>query len=111
MRHFMWSACAAFLLAGFVLLCTSPVQAQDASDLFKSKCSICHSADGSGSGPVGKSLNIPDLRSDVVQKNSDGDLIGIVTSGKNKMPAQKDKLTDDQIKQLVSFVRELAKKK
>jgi len=98
-------------MAGFLLLCTSPAQAQDAADLFKSKCSICHSADGSSSGPVGKSLNIPDLRSDVVQKNSDADLIGIVTNGKNKMPIFKEKLTDDQIKQLVSYVRELAKKK
>jgi len=111
MRHFIWSGCAAFLMAGFVLFCTSPAQAQDAADLFKSKCAICHSADGSGSGPVGKSLNIPDLRSDVVQKSSDADLIGFVTNGKNKMPTFKEKLTEDQIKQLVAYVRELAKKK
>jgi mono/diheme cytochrome c family protein len=46
-----------------------------------------------------------------VQKETDAQLIDIVTNGKNKMPAYKGKLTDDQIKGLVGYVRELAKKK
>lgn len=112
MRHFTLSVRFGLVVAaGFLSLCALPALAQDAPSLFKSKCAICHSPDGSGSGPVGKSLNIPDLRSGDVQKNSDADLIGIVTNGRNKMPAQKDKLSEDQIKQLVSFVRDLGAKK
>jgi mono/diheme cytochrome c family protein len=34
-----------------------------------------------------------------------------VTNGKNKMPAYKGKLADDQIKELVAYIRDLAKKK
>ena len=34
----------------------------------------------------------------------------MITTGKGAMPAYKGKLTDDQIKQLVGYIRELAKK-
>jgi len=63
------------------------------------------------STPVGKSLKVGDLRADDTQKKTDAQLIEITTAGKEKMPAFKDKLTADQIKQLVTYVRELAKKK
>jgi mono/diheme cytochrome c family protein len=46
-----------------------------------------------------------------VQKQTDAELTATITNGKNKMPAYKGKLDDAQIKQLVGFVRELAKKK
>ena len=55
---------------------------------------------------------MPDLRSDEVQKQTDAQLIDSTANGKGKkMPAYKGKLTDDQIKQLVGYIRELAKKK
>jgi len=101
----------AALLVALGLLWSSPVQAEPAAATFKTKCAICHSPDGSGSGPTGKALGVPDLRSDVVQKLSDAELLGVVTNGKNnKMPSYKDKLSADQIKDLVSVVRDLAKK-
>ncbi|MGB0033906.1 MAG: cytochrome c, partial [Candidatus Acidiferrales bacterium] len=68
--------------------------------------------DGSGSTPTGKAMGSPDLRSAEVQKQTDAQLIDVTTNGKGKkMPAYKGKLTDDQIKQLVAYIRELAKKK
>ena len=101
----------AALVVALGLLWSSPVQAEPAAATFKTKCAICHSPDGSGSGPTGKALGVPDLRSDVVQKLSDAELLGVVTNGKNnKMPSYKDKLSADQIKDLVSVVRDLAKK-
>ena len=51
-----------------------------------------------------------DLSSPEVQSQTDAQLTEIVTNGKNKMPAYKGKLTDDQIKGLVVYIRELAKK-
>jgi mono/diheme cytochrome c family protein len=104
------------LLAGlvvFALIAFMPswLAAQDAAALYKTKCQSCHAADGSGDTPMGKKLAAHDFRSPDVQKLSDADLIAVVTNGKNKMPAYKDKLTDDQIKQLVAYVRELGKKK
>ena len=51
-----------------------------------------------------------DLGSAEVQKASDADLTATITNGKPpKMPAYKGKLTDAQIKELVSFMRTLKK--
>ena len=103
---------AVLLFAALVFLVTAPMQAQDAGALFKSKCAVCHAPDGSGSGAMGKQLGVTDLRADEVQKQTDAQLNDSISNGVGKkMPAYKGKLTDDQIKGLVAYIRELAKKK
>jgi mono/diheme cytochrome c family protein len=103
------SAVLLFVVA--LLLSAGPVRAQaDTASLFKSKCGDCHGPDGSGNTAVGKSLGLRDLRSADVQKQTDEELTGITANGKGGMPGYKDKLTGDQIKQLVSYIRGLAKK-
>jgi mono/diheme cytochrome c family protein len=100
------------LFTALVLVIASPTQAQDAAALFGSKCAVCHAADGSGSGAMGKQLGVTDLRSDGVQKQTDAQLNDSITNGKGtKMPMYKGKITDDQIKGLVGYIRDLAKKK
>jgi mono/diheme cytochrome c family protein len=93
-----------------VLLSGFAVRADDGAATFKAKCAICHGADGAGTTPVGKSMKIRDLGSADVQAQTDAQLSAIVTNGKNKMPAYKGKLTDDQIKGLIAYIRQLAKK-
>lgn len=101
----------AVLLCAMALVSSGPLHAQNGAALFKAKCAACHAADGSGSGPMGKQLGVSDLGSDAVQKQTDAQLTDSITNGKGtKMPAYKGKLTDDQIKGLVGFVRSLAKK-
>jgi mono/diheme cytochrome c family protein len=85
------------------------VRADGAGD-FKAKCAMCHGADGSGSTATGKALKVRDLGSTNVQGQTDAQLTEIITNGKDKMPAYKGKLTDDQIKGLVVYIRSLAKK-
>jgi len=105
LRALLAPIAAAFLFA-------APLRADDAASLFKAKCAVCHGADGSGNTAMGKQMQSPDLRSEEVQKQTDAQLIDATTNGKGKkMPAYKGKLTDDQIKQLVAYIRELAKKK
>jgi mono/diheme cytochrome c family protein len=100
------------LFVALVLAVTVPAHAQDAAALYKSKCTVCHADDGSGSGAMGKQLGVADLRSDAVQKQTDAQLTDSITNGKGKkMPAYKGKLTDAQITQLVGYLRDLAKKK
>ncbi len=79
-------------------------------DTFKAKCAMCHGADGSGSTPMGKSMELKDLGGPAIQSMSDADLTAAVTNGKGKMPAYKGKLTDAQISDVVSYVRSLKKK-
>jgi mono/diheme cytochrome c family protein len=71
---------------------------------------MCHGPDGAGKTPVGQKLNIRDLRSPEVQKQSDSDLSHVIGEGKAKMPAFGKALSADQIKLLVAHVRELGKK-
>ena len=83
----------------------------DGAALYKQKaCAQCHGADGSGNTPVGKSLKARDLRSDDVQKQSDDELAAVIADGKGKMPAFKSSLSAEQVRELVTYIRTLAKK-
>lgn len=99
-----------FAVAVFVA-CPSWLAAEnDAASLFKSKCAMCHAQDGSGNSPSGKALKAKDLRSQEAQSKSDAEISEVITKGQGKMPAFGQKLKPDQIQQLVSYVRQLAKK-
>jgi cytochrome c553 len=104
----VWSSL--LLALAVMLLCGGAARADDSAATFKAKCAMCHGGDGAGTTPVGKSMKIRDLRSAEVQAQTDAQLTDIVTNGKNKMPAYKGKLTDDQMKELVGYIRQLAKK-
>jgi mono/diheme cytochrome c family protein len=78
---------------------------------FKAKCTMCHGADGSAKTLMGEKLKIRDMHSEEVQKQSDAELTGIITNGRGKMAPYKGKLSDEQIAQVVSYIRELGKKK
>jgi mono/diheme cytochrome c family protein len=93
-----------------LLMCVGLANAQTAESTYKAKCAACHGADGKGDTAVGKSMKLRDLRSADVQKQTDEELTAWIANGKGAMPAYKDKLTSDQIKQLVEFIRQLAKK-
>ncbi len=94
-----------------IVLWGTMAAAQDAAANYKAKCAMCHGADGKGDTPIGKKMGILDFASAEVQKASDADLIAIITKGKNKMPAYENKLSAAQIKEIVAFIRSLAKGK
>jgi mono/diheme cytochrome c family protein len=83
---------------------------QSGADTYKSKCQMCHAADGTGSTPAGKSMKTPSLLDADFVKMSDADLIASTKAGKGKMPGYAGKLTDPQIKDVVTYIRTLQKK-
>jgi mono/diheme cytochrome c family protein len=83
---------------------SSPAFADAGAD-YKAKCQMCHGADGSGNTPAGKKFGAKDLRSAEVQKQTDAQWTEIIKAGKLKMPAFKDKLTNEQIKDLIEYIR------
>jgi cytochrome c6 len=88
------------------------VQAQsDAATIYKAKCALCHSADGSADNQTGKSLHAKDLRSEEVQKRSDAELAAVITKGNGAMPAFGSMLSPEDIRNLVGYIRDLATKK
>jgi len=78
-----------------------------ARQIYISKCSACHSGDGSGTGTVGKSMRIPSLRSPEVRVKSDAALADIISSGVGKMPGYRKKFDASQIQLLVTYIRDL----
>ena len=98
------------ILAAAVILCGTALSAQDVAANYKAKCSACHGADAKGETPAGKKMGLKDLASPEVQKLSDGDMTEIIADGKNKMPSYKKSLKPEQIKELVGYIRSLAKK-
>jgi len=103
-----------FIPAGILCFTSlmSAAQAQfDPAKTFKTNCSLCHSADGSGDSPTGKAMHAKDLRSDEVQKQSDADLDTGITKGKGKMPAFGGKIKPDDVTKLVAYIRSLPPKK
>src|SRR5260370_15383671 len=81
--------------------------AEDAAAFYKSKCQACHGADGKGDTAAGKKLGAKDFHSPEVAKRSDAELFDITKNGKDKMPGYDKKLTDDQIKELIKYIRTL----
>lgn len=101
---------AVLMIAASSFLIAAPAFGQGAASLFKSRCAGCHGAEGKGDTGIGKSMHLRPLGSADVQKQSDAELTSWITDGKGAMPAYKDKLSGAQIKDLVGYIRELAKK-
>lgn len=91
---------------GILLAAAVPAAADDAGALYKSKCQVCHGADGKGTS-AGQKMGVKDFHSPEVAKQSDADLMKVTKEGKGKMPKYDGKLTDDQIKQLIKYIRSL----
>jgi len=91
------------------LLFLPAIALADGAANFKQSCAPCHGADGSANTPAGKSTKAKDLRSPAVQKKTDEELANQIRNGKGPMPAFKARFKEDEIKELVAFVRALAK--
>jgi len=81
----------------------------DAAATYKTKCAMCHAADGSGDTPTGKTMKVRDLRSDVVQKQTDVELTKIISGGKGKMPAYGKQMSTPDVAAMIAFIRTLKK--
>jgi mono/diheme cytochrome c family protein len=86
---------------------TKPSPKIDAAALFGAqRCAGCHGADGKG-----KMKGAPDFTDAAWQKKeTDAEFAAQIKNGKKPMPAYGDKLSEDEIKALVSYVRSFAKK-
>jgi len=92
---------------------TSPLGADAATagaDVFKTNCESCHGPQGHGDGPAGAALDPqPKNLAELQTVATDDYLYWRVNTGKEgtSMVAWKGVLTDDQIWQVVAFIRTL----
>ncbi len=88
---------AVFLLA---VTAATPMLAQDGAAIYKSKCQMCHMADGSGN----KAMKVPAFSPGA----SAASLMAITRKGISpRMPAYAGKLTDAQMKAVVAYIKTL----
>ncbi len=88
-----------------IMLAPLHLFAADGAAVYKAKCASCHGPDGKGETSIGKSMKLKSLGSADVQKTSDADLTKVIADGKGKMPAYKAKLSADEIKAVVAYIR------
>ncbi|MFL6216234.1 MAG: c-type cytochrome [Blastocatellia bacterium] len=70
-------------------------------------CAVCHGADGKGNATM---KDIPNFTDAAWQKKTpDAEMTAIIQNGKPPMPPYKSRLSDEQIKSLISYIRSLAK--
>lgn len=82
---------------------------------FGAYCMVCHGLDGQNTGvPFAEKMSppVPPLNSSAVQSYSDGQLHWIIQNGVSPsgMPASKDVFRDEEIWQLVLYIRHLPPK-
>jgi mono/diheme cytochrome c family protein len=96
-----------------VLACTtaamSAYAAPPVAAVYKTNCAPCHGVVGDANTAAGKAFKVPSFSSDAVLKESDSEMLTIAKNGKGKMPAWHDKLTDEQLHELVAYIRTLQK--
>lgn len=93
----------------FVVVLATPLFAADGAALYKANCNTCHGPTGAGDTPAGKMMKAKPLGGADVQKLTDAELITTITNGKNKMPSFGKKLSADDIKAVVTYVRTFKK--
>ena len=79
----------------------------DGAALWVQNCASCHGKDGSGNTTMGKKLGLKDYTKE--QGFSDAEAANVIKNGKGKMKGYKDKLSDVDVKALVTYVRSLKK--
>ena len=76
---------------------------------FAKDCQLCHGPDGRG-GPVkledGTKLRVPSLREGHALRHPDSDFLKQIKEGGDGMPAFKDKLSQQQIDEMIRFIRQ-----
>lgn len=91
------------------LACSTYSLADTGAALYKARCSACHGASGTGDTMLGKNLKLRPLASANVQEQSDDALFAAISKGKNRMPHFDGKLSKEQIRNVVKYVRSLKK--
>jgi cytochrome c6 len=90
-------------------------QAADAKENWENNCAKCHGADGRGQTKMGRQLGVKDYTDPKIQAEmKEAEMLSRTTAGikegsKEKMPAYKGKLSEQEIKDLIAFVRTFKK--
>ena len=80
--------------------------------LYGFDCSMCHGNNGNGKGDMATDMkNVTDFTNpDALKNRTDGELFYVIRNGKGEMPPEGDRAKDQDIWNMVNYIRSLAKK-
>lgn len=87
----------------------APLAEKRPLEVFLDHCAKCHGSDGNAETWMGRKHKMPKFSSERVQKQSDKELAATIRKGKNRMPSWEDRLTAEEIAQVISVIREFGK--
>jgi mono/diheme cytochrome c family protein len=104
------------LTVALFIAALTPMRAADVKENWEKNCGPCHGKDGKGETKAGRKADVKNLTDATYQASfTDEQMFKQIKeglkdkNGKEKMKAFGDKLSDEEIKALVAFVRELKK--
>ena len=76
-------------------------------------CAMCHGKNGDGKGDVAADMKLAmndETNPSVLKDRTDGELFYIIKKGKDQMPPEGDRVKNEEIWDMVNYVRSFAKK-
>ena len=98
-----------FIIIFLALLSFNCLSDDKIKETFDKKCAICHGIDGKGLTKMGQKFEVRDYTDSSVQKQlKDDEMFNSIKNG-YKIMKPTVTLTDDEIKELVKYIRNLKK--
>ena len=103
------------LAASLLAACAGASLAAEVKENWEKHCQKCHGPDGKGQTKMGRQSGVKDYTDPKVQEElKDQNAVkiikeGIVEKDKKKMDPYKDKLSDEEIKALIAYIRAFKK--
>jgi mono/diheme cytochrome c family protein len=76
------------------------------ADIYRQNCMTCHGADGKANTPKGKRKGATDLTKSTI---STAQGVKVIANGRENMPSFKDTLSDDEIREVMAYIRAFRK--
>ena len=92
-----------------LLAATTVTSFAQGADTYKAKCQMCHGATGLADSPAGKSMKVKPITDPDVKKLTEAEMVTATKNGMGKMQPFKDKLSETQIKDAVTYFRTFLK--
>lgn len=103
-------ALAAVSLFALPALSAHAADAANGKGIYEKKCAMCHGKDLKGNPAMTKVLKVDGAKLNLTNPETlakpEADLIAVTTLGKEKMPAQKGKMKDDEIADSIAYIRQ-----
>ena len=109
-NQFRWTILLLVVAIAPTLTLAQEAKPSPGQETYKTKCALCHGADGAAKTALGLQMKASDFHSVQVQKKTDAELKDVITKGRDSMPPFGEQLSSDEITQVLSYVRQLGKK-